>query len=301
MKVFVTGSQGAIGRWVVKRLLEAGHTIRTFDIQAQSNQQEWEHIPGDIRDLTQVRKVMQGMEAVIHLAAIPSDFFGIKEQIMDTNLRGTWNVLLACEEVGIERMVYFSSINALGHAQPTHTELYLPMDDDIPHHPVSAYELTKHLSEEMCTAFSKPKSSRDGNVTTLGMKIVSLRPTMVLLPDNRRMWWSMMPEETRIMFTKNDFWSYVDVRDVSEAALLGLTVEIEGHQAFLLTADDILARQTSAEMIEKFCPHVPWKVNKEAYLAVNPYRTLVDCSKAKRLLGWQPRYSVRDPSSGISM
>ena len=131
MRILVTGSSGGIGKWMVKRLLQAGHTVRSLDVHAQPPGGN-EHLPGDVRDLAFVRRAMQGMEAVIHLAALPYDMPGQEEMVLDVNLRGTWNILLACGEVGVSRVVYFSSINALGQSEPGHSELYLPLDDEIP-------------------------------------------------------------------------------------------------------------------------------------------------------------------------
>ncbi len=291
MHILVTGSLGMIGKWVVKRLLEAGHTIRSLDRAAQPRENAWEHLPGDIRDLTLARRAVQGTEAVVHLAAIPYDVPNSEEMIMTTNLLGTWNVLQACAEAGVKRVVYFSSINALGHAEAEpNPDMYLPVDDDVPHYVARAYNTSKHLSEELCRAFANLH----------GITAVSLRPTAVLSPDDDRMrWWSFIPEERRQEFMAKDFFSYVDVRDVSEAALLGLTAPIKGHQAFLLAAADSSSKTPTAELVEKFYPRLPWpKISKEEYLAANPYRSLVDCTKANRLLGWQPRISLRDPGSG---
>lgn len=291
MKVLVTGSQGNIGHWVVQRLIEAGHIVRSFDQKAQPAGQNWEHIPGDIREISQVRRAVQEMEAVVHLAAIPFDFPGMRDLVLDTNLRGTWNLLLACGEAGISRMIYFSSINALGHAEPTHKDLYLPLDDDIPHHPVQTYGLSKHMGEEMCQAFCKLQN----------MTIVSLRPTMVVYPrEVPNPWWHNMPKERKAYFSSLDFWSYIDARDVSEATLLGLTACIDGHEAFLLTADDCHGELTSVELVDKYYKELSWmKTAPEEYLAEHPYRSLVDCTKAKEMLGWQPQYSVRDPASEL--
>ena len=295
MKILVTGSQGMIGSWVVKRVLEAGHGVRSFDQKAQPpaafEGKDWEHMPGDIRDMSDVRQAVQGVDAVIHLAAIPYDVPGMREQVLDTNIRGTWNVLLACTEAEVERLVYFSSINALGHAEPDHGELYLPLDDDVPPKPSRTYGLSKHISEEMCQAFCIQHR----------LTVVSLRPTWVVQPNQPpHPWWGNMPAERRAFFATQDLWSYIDVRDVSEAALLGLTADVQGHQAFLLTADDSHGELTSAELVEKYYQHLPWeRVSQSDYLKDFPNRSLVDCSKAKRLLGWQPACSVRDPASGL--
>ena len=292
MKILVTGSTGGIGRWVVKRLLEAGHTLRTFDIAAVKSA-ETEHIAGDIRDLPLVRRSMQGMDAVVHLAAIPYDMERADELILDTNIRGTWNVLQAAQEAGVQRVVNFSSINALGQAEPKHPALYLPLDDDMPHYTTRNYYVSKHIGEELCFAFAARGS----------FSAVSLRPTLVTHPGPPRFaWFRSMPEEFRIRSAIGDFWSYVDVRDVAEAALLGLSAPVEVHQAFLLTADDNRTHTPSAEIVEKYYPHLPWpKVSKEEYLVKGEFVSLVDCSAAKKVLGWQPKWSQFDPAAGYEL
>lgn len=293
MQVFVTGSTGWIGQYVVKRLLEAGHAIRAMDIFAQPSNPEYEYIPGDVRDLCQVRRAIQGAEAVVHLAAIPYDMERQDELVLDTNIRGTWNVLQAAQEAGVKRVVYFSSINALGQSEPNHPGLYLPLDDDIPHYNVHNYSLSKHIGEEMCAAFAARG----------GFTAISLRPTLVTFPGPQRFFWlRMIPEEFKIQSAIGDFFSYVDVRDVAEATLLSLTAEVNVHQAFLLTADESRLRIPTAEVVEKHYAHLPWrKVSKEEYLARGEFISLVDCSAAKRVLGWQPKYSQFDPAAGYEL
>ena len=290
MKVLVTGSTGMIGAWVVKRLLEAGHTLRAMDITAQPDSGDYEYIPGDVRDLATVRRAAQGMEAIVHLAAIPFDMDRQDAQILETNILGTANVLLAAQEAGVRRVVYFSSINAIGQAEPTHPALYLPLDDDAPHHNVHNYSLSKHIGEEMCAAFAARG----------GFSAVSLRPTLVTQPGPSRFpWWDLIPEEFRLQSHIGDLFSYIDVRDVAEATALALTAEIKGHQAFLLAFDEVRTRTPTAEIVAKHFPQLPWpKISKEEYLRKGEFVSLLDCSAAKRVLGWQPKYNQFDPAAG---
>jgi UDP-glucose 4-epimerase len=290
MNVFVTGSTGGIGTWVVKKLVEDGHTVRSLDIPAQPVNKDYEHFTGDIRNLTLVRQLMQGMDAVVHLAAIPYDVEGQDELILDTNIHGTWNILMAAHEAGVQRVVSFSSINALGQADPKHPSLYLPLDDEVPHFTVRNYPLSKHIGEEMCFAFAARG----------GFTAVSLRPTLVTYPGPSRFnWWDTMPQEMKIHWAIGDFFSYVDGRDVAAAAALSLTAKIDVHQAFLLAADESRFRIPTAELVEKYYPNLPWpKVSKEEYLARGEYIGLLDCHAAKEVLGWQPKYSQFDPAAG---
>ena len=86
---------------------------------------------------------------------------------------------------------------------------------------------------------------------------------------------------------------------MAEAALLGLTAEVNLHQAFLLAADDNHFHIPTGELVEKYLPNLPWpKVSKAEYLAKGEYVSLLDCRAAKQVLGWQPKYSEFDPSAG---
>jgi nucleoside-diphosphate-sugar epimerase len=136
-----------------------------------------------------------------------------------------------------------------------------------------------------------------------GLTAVSLRPTQVTFPGPPRFpWLRFMSEEFKIRNAIGDFFSYVDVRDVAEATLLGLTAEVEDHQAFLLTADESPLRIPTAEVVEKYYPNLPWpKISKEAYLARGEFVSLVDCRAAKEVLGWQPQFSQFDPAAGYEL
>lgn len=290
MRVLVTGSQGKVGRWVVQRLHEAGYALCMLDKSTEGMPNHGEQITGDVRDSALMRRLMQGMDAVVHLAAIPNDIPGREEELLDINLRGTWTILLAAAESGVRRVVYFSSINALGQGEPSHTGLYLPLDDDVPHQPVRSYALSKHIAEEMCAAFAARGI----------FSVISLRPTLVTQPGPPEVrWWTQLPGDWVERSQRKDFYSYVDVRDVAEAALLSLTAPVQGHRAFLLTAEDNRTHTLTAEIVASHYPHLPWKkTTLAAWVGENPYRTLVDCSPAKQVLGWQPRFSMFDPAAG---
>ncbi|CCW35534.1 nucleoside-diphosphate-sugar epimerase [Chthonomonas calidirosea] len=282
MRVLVTGSEGFIGQAQVAALLEAGHEVRTFD-QRSARQREWEHIPGDIRDIYALRKAVQGMDAIVHLAAIPNDRHGGEADVLDVNVRGTLNVLIAAHEAEIGRVVFYSSINAIGCVGRFGKAHYLPVDDFHPHHPMTPYQLSKHLGEEACRSYSE----RYGIVTAC------LRPTFVTREDHYSGHW-FPAEEGRWPSYSIELFAYVDVRDVCQAGLLALTAQGFLHAGFLLTADDTGLPIPTEEAVKRFFPDHPWQQDRTAYLAENPYRSLVDCSQAKCLLGWQPKHSWRN-------
>jgi nucleoside-diphosphate-sugar epimerase len=286
LRVLVTGNAGHIGKWLTKALREAGYELKTLDRTAAHRGDEWEHIPGDLRDMDAVRKAVQGVDAVAHLGAIASDRRGSGDDVLSVNVQGTWNVLLACVEAGVSRVVYFSSINALGCVGGHRPALYLPIDDAYPRHPMSPYQLSKHLGEEICRSFT----NKHGIVT------VCLRPGFVAGPDQYR-WFREAPPQRGPEWGKVEYWAYVDIRDVVEATLLSLKAEKILHDAFLLMADDTTTTTPTAELIEKHYPDTPWKQDRAAWLADNPYRTLMDCTHAKEVLGWQPKHSWREETA----
>ena len=92
-------------------------------------------------------------------------------------------------------------------------------------------------------------------------------------------------------------WEYgavCHVQDVAAAAILGLTCPDPGHVTLILCADDIASDTPSRVMAEKVHPEVPWRGGPE--YDTDPYKALVDNSKAKRVLGWQPKYTWRELS-----
>ena len=148
MKVLITGSEGRIGRHLATVLRDEGHDLRGFDVVARAERLR-DYTPGDLRDLTAVRLAMQGVDAVVHLGAVPGDRDD-GAVVMQTNVMGTYNVLQAAHECGVPRLVYFSSINAQGSVKGLRPPEYLPIDDLYPHHPLTPYQLSKHLGEEIC-------------------------------------------------------------------------------------------------------------------------------------------------------
>ena len=280
MKVLITGSEGRIGRHLAGLLRQQGYDLRGFDVMAIADRQR-DHYPGDVRDLSAVRHAMQGVDAVIHLGAVPNDRDD-GALVMQTNVMGTWNVLQAAHECGVPRLVYFSSINAQGSVKGLRPPEYLPIDDHYPHHPLTPYQLSKHLGEEMCRSFSE----RYGLVT------LCLRPTLVAHPDQNARTFLGAVQFNELW--KHEYWGYVDVRDVCDAVLRCLRLENVLHDAFLLSADDTTVDVPSAELIERHYPDTAWpKVERADYFAGRPYRSLIDCSHARLVLGWQPQHSWR--------
>ena len=135
--VLLTGSEGGLGIRLSRRLLEQGYTVRGLDLRAASG--TGEHVVADLLDLNVVRAAMEGVTAVVHAGAIPWDRED-GSQVVSTNVLGTWNVLQAAVEAGVERFVGLSSINAQGSSggwrrnrlPPHRRRLSAPSHDPLP-------------------------------------------------------------------------------------------------------------------------------------------------------------------------
>jgi nucleoside-diphosphate-sugar epimerase len=231
----------------------------------------------DLLDAAAIRRAAVGCDAIVHLAALAHDTAGTPEQIMAVNVLGTWHVLLAAEAAAVGRVIHFSSAQVLGIAEGERLPDYFPVDDAHPRRAMRAYGLSKRLAEDMCAGFT----------ARTGVPTIALRPVWVLRPDM----YEQIEARRQAAATSewSPFWefgAFVDVRDVATAVERALVVPLEGHHRALLCASDISATQPSLDMAARLAPTVPVRDRNQYRDA--PWRALVDCSVAARVLGWQP-------------
>jgi UDP-glucose 4-epimerase len=291
MKILLTGSAGLIGTALTPILRDAGYSLRTFDTEGTTGAEGIEHQTGDLRDFAVVKKAMDGMDAVIHAGAIAYDRPNADEKVLDVNVHGTLNVLVAATQTSAKRIISFSSINALGCVGGqtladgrTNRPVEFPITDNYPRHPMSPYQLSKHLGEEACRTYT----------ARYGLTTLSLRPGYVAKPEVYTSWRNDPTEEKRAQNQAAELWAYVDLRDVCEAVKLSLTLEGVKNDAFLLFADDTTLAIPTADLLARFFPDIPWIADKEAYFAHNPFRSPMDNSHAREVLGWTPKHSWRN-------
>jgi UDP-glucose 4-epimerase len=278
MRVLVTGNRGLIGRYVETALCDAGHQVIGFDIRDGC----------DIRNCAAVSGAAAGCEAIVHLAAfLPPGNEKNASEVMAVNLLGTWNVLLAAKEHRVGRVIYFSSVNALGIFMGDRKPDYLPIDDYHPCYPRSPYSVSKRLAEEMCRFHTE----ETGAVT------VCLRPPLVLGPDDYhvlRNRWKEDPESEWLPFW--EYGAFLDVRDAASAALAALTRPSSGHTSLLLCADDSMSSEPIEGMAGRLLPDVPYEAAKKGN--VDPCHPLISTALAKKLLQWAPRHRWHSQIAG---
>ncbi len=172
LQYLVTGGAGFIGSNIVEELLKRGEKVRVLDNFSTGKKENLqfaihyspstiEIIEGDIRDFKTVCKAIDGIDVVLHQAALPSVPRSIKDPITtnEVNVGGTLNMLKAAVESGVKRLVYASSSSVYGDS-PT-----LPKHEDMIPNPLSPYAVSKLAGEKYCQVFSK----------VYGLHTVSLR------------------------------------------------------------------------------------------------------------------------------
>ena len=169
-KVLVTGADGFIGSHLTESLLEKGYDVKAFVYYNSFNNWGWldtlpkekldqiEIFAGDVRDPNGVREAMKGVEGVFHLAALIAIPFSYHspDSYVDTNIKGTLNVLQAARELETERIMVTSTSEVYGTAQ------YVPIDEKHPYQGQSPYSATKigadRLAESFYRSFNLPVS-----------------------------------------------------------------------------------------------------------------------------------------------
>ena len=151
--LFVTGADGFIGSHLTEELVKSGYRVKAFTYYNSFNSWGWldtlptdvmddvEVFCGDIRDPNGVREAMKGCDAVFHLAALIAIPFSYHspDTYVDTNIKGTLNVLQAARELGTGRVLVTSTSEVYGTAQ------YVPIDEKHPYQGQSPYSATKSV------------------------------------------------------------------------------------------------------------------------------------------------------------
>jgi NAD dependent epimerase/dehydratase len=171
-KILVTGADGFIGSHLTEQLVRQGHDVRAFVLYNSFNSWGWldqspkdirdnlDIFSGDIRDPYGVKKAMQDCDVVLHLAAliaIPYSYHS-PDTYVDTNVKGTLNVVQAARELGVEKVVHTSTSEVYG------TAMFVPITEEHPLQGQSPYSATKIGADQIAMSFY---NAFDTPVTTI--------------------------------------------------------------------------------------------------------------------------------------
>jgi nucleoside-diphosphate-sugar epimerase len=282
VRVAVTGGSGKLGRAVVDDLLAHGYDVVNLD-RAAPRETVSPFVQVDLTDfgrvveaLTGIDDKYDGVDAVVHLAAIPAPGLTGNATTFTHNLTATYNVFQAARVARIRRIVWASSETLLGlPMSPEDPPPYLPVDEEFPARPQTGYALAKHLEETMAAQFCRWDPA---------LTMVGLRFSNVMEPTD----YARFPAfDADPALRQWNVWGYIDARDGAQAVRLALTYPEPGLEIFVIANADTVMSRSSADLAAQVYPHVP--VTKE----LGPHETLLSIDKARRLLGYQPRYTWR--------
>lgn len=298
-KVLITGADGFIGSHLTELLLEKGYDVRAFTFYNSFNTWGWldtlskeklseiEIFNGDIRDPNGVREAMKGIDMVFHLAALIAIPFSYHspDSYVDTNIKGTLNVLQAARELETEKIMVTSTSEVYGTAQ------YVPIDEKHPFQGQSPYSATKIGADRLAESFYR----------SFQMPIAIVRPFNTYGP--RQSARAVIPTIiTQLLAGKEEIklGSLTPTRDfnyvLDTAAGFVAIAESEktiGEEINIATQREISIGQLADEIIAQ--------INPQARLVCDEQRLRPEKSEVNRLLGsnakikkltnWQPEYT----------
>ena len=278
--IIVTGGSGQAGKACVRHLLEHGYDVASVDLAPPADT----NVRFSRVDLTDFGQTMAALSAIdervtkvtgiVHLAAIRAPGLAPNHVTFGTNMLSTYNVFEAARQVGIKNIVWASSETVLGLPFATPPP-YVPVDEEYPGRPESAYSLSKLLGEEMAKQFCRWDPE---------LKIIGLRLSNVMDPTDYARFPSFQDDAAK---RKWNLWGYIDARDAAQAFRLALESNLKGAEVFIIANADTVMNRSNEELLSELYAGVPRK------RGFGPNETLLSIEKARRVLGYEPRYSWR--------
>ena len=296
-RYLVTGGAGFIGSHIVMRLVHDGAVVRVVDNLSTGQIQrldrvrsaiEW--VQGDLADEAVAKNVVDGMDFVVHQAAVPSVQRSLSDPLgtNQANVVGTLNLLESSRRAGIRRFVYASSSSAYGDTE------VLPKHEDMPPNPMSPYALQKFVGERYCKLY----------YDLYGLETVNLRYFNVFGPgqDPHSEYSAVIPRFINYLLTNRPITIFGDgeqsrdftfVENVVEANLLALgAVNAAGKMCNIGCGERITLNQLVANLEEELgvkanVTHLPPKLGDVRH-------SLADIERARAILNYQPRVMVKE-------
>jgi UDP-glucose 4-epimerase len=298
LKVLVTGGAGFIGSHVVDRLVEEGYEIRVLDdlstgklgnIQSYLSSGKVEFVRGDIRDASLVNKILEGVNVVIHMAALVSVPLSVENPNLtfDINLLGTLNLLRSSIVKHIDRFVFISSCAVCGDPES------LPVTEQARTNPISPYAESKLIGERYCLGFSERQLLhsvvlRFFNVygPRQGMNEYSGVITRFIDRCKQKLPLTIYGDGSQTR-------DFVNVKDVAEAILASTKSNKAEGEIFNIGSGKPTTIKELAETVLELTG-VGSKISYEKPRAGDIKDSYADITKAKKFLSYDPKVSLRE-------
>ncbi|MFC7594254.1 NAD-dependent epimerase/dehydratase family protein [Terrabacter sp. GCM10028922] len=273
--IVVTGAAGKAGRAAVAELLEHGYRVTATDLTPEPERLGTAYLRADLLDHGQVLDVLEGADAVVHLANIPAPGLRPAALTLTTNTTMNAHVFLTARSLGLRKVVWASSETTLGLAfGPDTPPRYAPVDEDHFPHPESTYALSKVMTETMAEHVS----------AWSGIPFVGLRFSNIFTDEDYRRVPSFQADPRDRMW---NLWGYIDVRDAAASCRNALEAETTGSVNVIIACDDTIMERPSAELLAEVFPDV------EVRGVLEGHETLLSNARAKSVIGFQPRHGWR--------
>lgn len=298
-KVLVTGADGFIGSHLTEELVKEGYQVKAFAFYNSFNTWGWldtlpkeimdnvEVFTGDVRDPNGVREAMKGCQAVFHLAALIAIPFSYHspDAYVDTNIKGTLNVLQAARDLNIERVLVTSTSEVYG------TAMYVPIDEKHPYQGQSPYSATKigadRLSESFWRSFNLPVTIvRPFNTYGPRQSARAVIPTIItqLLAGQSEIKLGSLTPTRDFNFVKDTAHGFIEIYKSDKTI---------GEEINIATQQEISIGDLANELIRQINPSAKIICDE---IRLRPEKSevnrLLGCNeKIKRLTDWEPKYT----------
>lgn len=300
--ILVTGADGFIGSHLVEKLIQDGHKVKALVYYNSFNSWGWldslpkdilnqiEIFAGDIRDPNGVRTAVKDVDMIYHLAAliaIPYSYHS-PDSYVDTNVKGTLNILQAARDYNVERLIVTSTSEVYG------TALYVPIDEKHPKQGQSPYSASKIGADAMADSFFRSFNLpvtivRPFNTFGPRQSARAVIPTIItqLLAGKTEIKLGALHPTRDLLFVKDTANGFVEIAK-SEKTI--------GHEINIATQQEISIQDLAQNLINI--------INPNAKIISDDVRLRPEKSEVERLLGaadkiksltnWEPKYSLQE-------
>lgn len=296
-KYLVTGGAGFIGSHIVKRLVNDGGHVRVVDNLSTGQARRLDalrsaiqFIEGDLAEEAIARRAVEGIDFVLHQAAVPSVQRSVADPVGTnrSNVTATLNLLESCRRAGVRRLVYAASSSAYGDTE------VLPKHEDMPSNPLSPYALQKFVGERYCRLYHE----------LFGVETVSLRYFNVFGPgqDPHSEYSAVIPKFIKGLLAKQPITIYGDgeqsrdftyIDNVVEANLLALEAPDAAGKMCNIGCGERITLNRLVTLLEQ-------QLGTKAQVSYTPpnagdvRNSLADIERAKVLLRYRPEIMIEE-------
>lgn len=278
MRVVITGATGLLGRTTTQALVDAGHQVKAVDRVDRYVPAGVELLVGDLEDLEFAQRSIDGAEAVVHLAAVPSPLPDQEYGVFRNNVLSSFTVFNAAVEAKCKIVAYASSLSIYGTAwSPKWTSpQYAPVDESHPIVYSESYALSKEVAELSALTWS-----RRGSTSFVGFRFPYTN-SAEKIQDFARGLKSGDPD--LLSQAAKILWAYLDVRDAATALELTIRSDLKGVHAFNFAAPDTMAPYPTQRMVEEYHPSTVLRGD------FSGYQSLVSSEDWLAEMGYRPQY-----------